>query len=51
MNTFEFIKAVSDTVLDKINTAHHFILYQACNVYRATFRKKFVSHHQATKRT
>ena len=44
LNTFEFIKAVSDTVLDMINAAYyakHLIFIGA------TFREKLVSHHQA----
>ena len=44
MNTFDFIKAVSDAVLDMINAAYYdkrFIFI------RATFTEKLVSHHQA----
>ena len=42
--TFEFIKAVSDTVLDMINAAYH---DKPLILIRATFREKLVSYHRA----
>ena len=44
LNTFEFIKAVSDTVLDKINAAY----YDKPLIFTlATFKEKLFSHHRA----
>ena len=44
LNTFEFIKAVSDTVLVMINAAY----YAKPLIFTGVlFREKFVSHHQA----
>ena len=44
LNTFEFIKAISDTVFDMINA---FYPDKPLVFIRATFQKKFVSHHPA----
>ena len=44
MNTFHFIKAVSDAVLDMINAAYY---DKPLILIRATFREKLFSHHQA----
>ena len=41
---FEFVKVVSDKVLDTTNAVYHDQLL-ICN--RDIFRKKFVSHHRA----
>ena len=44
LNTFDFIKAVSDTVFDMINVVY----YDKPLIFtRAMFREKLVSHHQA----
>ena len=45
--TFEFIKAVSDTVLDMINAVHH---DKPWIFNGATVREKLNSHHQTVSR-
>ena len=42
--SIEFIKAVSNTILDMINAAYH---DKPLMFIGATFREKLVSHHQA----
>ena len=41
---FEFIKAVSDTVLDMISAAYY---AKPLIFTKATFQEKLISHHQA----
>ena len=44
MKTFEFIKAVSDTVIDLKNAGHH---EKPLMFNRITFQEKLVSHNRA----
>ena len=44
LKTFELIKAVSDTVLDKINAVYH---DKPLIFIGAALREKLISHHQA----
>ena len=44
LNTFGFIKAVSDTELDMINVAYH---DKSLIFIGATIREKLIFHHQA----